>query len=773
MELPIAQTEKSPERLSAQPWLCALFAAVAILGCLIVGYEPVGGDPDRLYRPLKSELARSIREGKLPFWSDRFGLGVPPVAESQVAAFYPLNPILYRLLDVNTAYRFAMLLHYVASAGATYWYSRSLRLTPWGSALAAVAFTFCGFQAIHSSHEVFYHAVPYLPFALLLTEKYLASGRPGWLGALALALAAQLFLGHFQIQMWTAGLVLLTGLWRVLGDRRRWARLPMLIAAVIAGGALATVQLALTWEFARAVGQTQRSVADLSYYSFPPAHWVELALPRFFQGLVGGPEDPYWFGQQTTGYEAALYVGTVPLIFACAGYLTLRDGRMLNLWRWIVPASFALATMPRWWPQGYAALLQVPGLGYFRCPGRYTLLTSLGLALLGGLGFDRALGSRIFRAGLALAVVIAGCALAAGLQWSVQSGLRARPGTFGLPFGVLPALVSWSVGLGSIVAWRSGRVGGCVPFLVAAVELGILFHTSTTKWGWSVNLPGDSPVLRELQGDPALKRVGGVLENIPVRGQITTASPYLGITLPPPHPTLKQVIADRLEHPDDPVLKRWLRRFGVTHLVVDRPILAGDGETLVTRSDPALDRVVYRAADQPEKRSWRVLRLRVPFPGARVATQSRVVPDRNVMRDQLSRSDALDYVYYLPQDAPRGDGEPRANAARVLQWDGRSATIEHDGACDLVLARAYDPGWRASIAGGRDVAVHRADGGFQAIRVPGSGQTRVNVRYEPPSLQRGIAISIAAGAVVALLLGVELVRFIVSNVAKRRRDETA
>src|SRR5262245_31053307 len=67
-----------------------------VLGGLLVGYEPVGGDPDRLYRPLKSELARSLAVGKLPFWSERFGLGVPLVAESHVAAFYPLNLLLYR-----------------------------------------------------------------------------------------------------------------------------------------------------------------------------------------------------------------------------------------------------------------------------------------------------------------------------------------------------------------------------------------------------------------------------------------------------------------------------------------------------------------------------------------------------------------------------------------------------------------------------------------------------------------------------------------------------
>ena len=48
----------------AAPLLLALALAGALLGGLLVGYEPVGGDPDRLYRPLKSELARSLAAGE-------------------------------------------------------------------------------------------------------------------------------------------------------------------------------------------------------------------------------------------------------------------------------------------------------------------------------------------------------------------------------------------------------------------------------------------------------------------------------------------------------------------------------------------------------------------------------------------------------------------------------------------------------------------------------------------------------------------------------------
>src|SRR5262249_8023455 len=148
--------------------------------------------------------------------------------------------------------------------------------------------------------------------------------------------------------------------------------------------------------------------------------WFELALPRLVRELRLGPEDPYWFGQQTTGYEASLYVGTIPLVLALAGYLARPLDRNRLLWRIVVPASFAMATMPRCWPQGYLYLLAIPGLGYFRVPARYTLLTSLGLALLAGEGFDRSANEKSLRTGLAAALLFGIGAAVAAVLWTAR-----------------------------------------------------------------------------------------------------------------------------------------------------------------------------------------------------------------------------------------------------------------------------------------------------------------------------------------------------------------
>jgi hypothetical protein len=668
--------------------------------------------------------------------------------------------VLYRLLDVSTAYRLSMWLHYVALVATTYLLGRSIGIAPWGSALSAVGFTLCGFQTIHSSHEPFYHLMPYLPLALALAERLLATGRTFWFSLLALVLGVQWTLGHFQIQMWTSGLVVLVGVWHAAFDRSKWRRASGTIVAAGLGIALAAIQLGLSWQFAALVNQTGRTVDELSFYSFPPAHWFELALPRPIRELRLGAEDPYWFGQGTTGFEAALYIGTIPLIFALVGYCRRPAGASALLWRLIAPLAFALATMPRWWPEGYARLLDMPGLGYFRVPARYTLLTSLGLALIAGEGCDRAISALRFRLGLVASISFAGCAAVAAWNWSMRPDVHLASTISGAAGGTVWGALAWVLAILCVLAWRTNRLGSWAPLAAASIELGILFHLGTTQWGWSIRFPEQSPVLKSLAREPNLGLIGGELANLPLWIKAGTADPYIGFT----HPDITRVLvalqkrllrADPGGAPGEAqtnVLRVWLRRCRVTHLVGHGATPPALGSELRRLRDSVLDRVVYRRPDEAAVRMWWIVRLEDPFPEAYVAARASIVLDLRSLMDRLSIHDDLDRAWFLADDqiAER----PVARAARLVSWDGRAAVVEHDGPCDLTISRTFDPGWLARIDGGPEQPVLRVNGGLQAVRLQSSGRNHVTLRYRPPRLVLWATISAFSATILIVMAAV-------------------
>ena len=171
--------------------------------------------------------------------------------------------------------------------------------------------------------------------------------------------------------------MLVTALGRVSLDRMSWLRSFAVLVAVAWGAALASVQLGPSWYLAATVRQIARPPAELMFYSFPPAHWFEPVLPWLIRAISLGPEDPYWFGQQTWGYEAAFYVGTIPLVFAFVGALGRPASRSAGMWRILVPLGFASPPCRGGGRKDISRLLAVPGIGYFRSPAHYTAFLQL------------------------------------------------------------------------------------------------------------------------------------------------------------------------------------------------------------------------------------------------------------------------------------------------------------------------------------------------------------------------------------------------------------
>jgi hypothetical protein len=748
-----ASTTRSGRRRLPAPLLSALVVG-GVLAPLLAGYEPVGGDADRFNRPVKAELARALRAGTVPFWSDRYGLGAPLVAESQCGAFYPVNHVLYRVLDVGPAYRLAMWAHHVGMAAAMAWYAGRLGLGPAGAALAGVVLPLCGYNAIHASHEVHYQVIAWMPLALGLAEAVLAGGGLAAAAGLALVLGVQWTVGQFQFAVWTGALVLITAAWRVLADRAGWRRGGLVGGAVGLGMALAAVQLVPTAALVRQTERTgeARAAQDRMYFSYPPGHLAEPAVPRLFRAAAGGPNTAYWHAQQTSGWEAAFYAGTIPLLLAPLGLLAWTRPRAL--WVALGALGLALATMPRWSPDGYLLVLKVPGVGLFRAPARFTLLPTIALALLGGAGLDRLIdrGARRVGVGLALGALLGAAGLGAAWWWATGPGSRGQFGVDPVAQYLLPAAVAWGVALTLAILARAGLPAVVLVGLTAA-ELGWLYFTGPIAWGPAVRMPGDSPVLSKLVAIPDAGRVAGALENLPVRVGRDTATPYLGFPLWGINRAL-QAIGANPGSLADPAARAWLRARGVSHAVH----YAHEGESFPPvpegvavvweGTDPALDRVANRPDGRTDRLTWRVLALGPAGPPARVATRVQLAADdRAILREVVLGTASPETAWLLAADIPPAlRRQALAQAATLERWDGRAGTVSHDGPCLLIANVAADPGWRA-VVNGATVATTAADGGLLAVPLIGAGRSAVRLAYAPPGWEFARAVSLAGLAV--------------------------
>ena len=159
-----------------------------------------------------------------------------------------------------------------------------------GSALAAVSFTLCGFQAAHIVHEPFNQLMPYLPLCLLLggsvpdNRQARLAGRPG-AGLGQLSSRSGIFKSRCGPRAWSSC--------RAPGGCGRSERAGKVHSGAVAaccaglfwGLLIAWVQFRLTWELTGVSGFV-RPPHLMAAFSFPPAHWAQFALPEVFLGAA-------------------------------------------------------------------------------------------------------------------------------------------------------------------------------------------------------------------------------------------------------------------------------------------------------------------------------------------------------------------------------------------------------------------------------------------------------------------------------------------------------
>ncbi len=334
-----------------------------------------------------------------------------------------------------------------------------------------------------------------------------------------------------------------------------------------------------------------------------------------------------------------------------------RYNRHLAPWLLISAAALIMAMLPTLWPAGYKMVLNVPGVGWFRAPGRYVVLSSLGLCLFAGRGLDRAHEEPPILWGLGLSLAFAAGAAVWLVYWASSGDRQPVLNGSRLVLCLVAAAICWAVAILLVVAWRQHRIGAWALLLATAAELGWLYYTLTTIWGWGIDLPEQSTVLATLAAERGVGHVAGLVHDLPVRAGVAPIFPYTGFAPPPPHRALE--LATNYAAASTRMGLARLRRHGVTHGIWDEPVTREGVVTLMETEDPTLDRLVFKLPGAPGRSTWRIVRYPDPFPPVRAAIRVRIATHMQSLLSGIDFDPDPQTVWYAAEDQPPNLAEPR------------------------------------------------------------------------------------------------------------------
>jgi len=739
------------------------------------GYTYFFRDMSLAFIPWRLFQARELAEGRLPFWNPYVHEG-----EFMLPSFYPPD-FLHVLAPTPAFISWLLALHLPLAALSAYALARTRGMSRAGALAAGIVYSLGGFALSTLNLYVFLQALALAPLVILALDGSVERGGR-WTAAAAALVALAISTMGVEIAMQAVALGAVLALWRDASPTLSGAGSARLLAAMLLGIGLAGVPVFVTLgvlpETARGSGLAAPYAAALASH---PLALFQILIPDLF-GPLAAPMA--WWGSRFFAdgfpYFVSVYLGALVLVLGAIGMveaprrerLVLAAAALLALWYALGPTA------------GLWSLLQsVPGAGAFRTPSKSLFTFHLAAALLAGRGIDRLWRGPGWRA-LGIASATAACAIAAlalaaklgaagiaawlvldasgqeqfaerfprdALRAAVPLALAALVALAvvrdklrrALAAAILLGLLTFDLAragaginkqvpqfffglLPEIAAERLDRLDGARAFVYSG-----LF--SPTFQAWARMRQADADMWAFYASRQAHEPYVSVIDGVETAGSMdrTQMIPALTELAPalqdPRHvaqavPRLRQVAVSRvvsfdpLEHPD-------------LRLLASVPV----GYT-------GLSVRIYELAD-PWPRAFvacRVWSAQTRFDAVEVAQAAPFDPLRDVALETGTK------------EPPRETGcrQARASMAPVQPAEERFV-VDSDGPGWLVARGTHARGWRATLDGS-PAELRRADGRHRAVAIP-AGRHEVVMRYEPPGLSAGIALSALCAVLVAWL----------------------
>lgn len=704
------------------------------------------------FEPWAEVTHRAYWEGEVPFWNPYQGGGAPHVANMQSAVFDPLL-LGVKLSPTPLMWDLSLVAAFLLGAAAAYLFGRMLGLDVVPAVVSSGAFSLSGWFFLYSNNH-FSRSYVFLPVLFLLVELVLRSRRFLPVLGLAVAVAANIYIGMPEASFFVIGAAAAYAAFRVV--QVRTATAVRLSVVRLGGGAflgllLAAPLLLLFLEYEPLsfnLHKRQLARGTEADPAWGALHWI---IPWF----PGAPELPE--------PRPRNWIGVAVAISALVAVSGREETKRLRAWFFLVLGILVLAKiydvgMLEWvgrLPAAESAIFPI-----YAAP-----VASFAFAVLAGIGVQ-VLWSRDLRAGRFF--VLFGVLLTVLLATLAVSGrlgeIRAGPEKVWLGGALFAYLAVGAVLLSS----RLGRKwAACLLAGVVLAELLWLAPLPSRTYPTRADpfvAPGWMPFVRAAQRDEPFSRVfaldGKLYPNtasaLGLQDIRAVDALYVERYFRYVQAFIQPNVFDRFTGEEADPQYRGNPMFdvlGVSAVLAARD-LKGSGLRLVGRD---LDTRVYENTNA--------------YPRAWVVHDVHVVDGEDdafaLLQARARRSDGAfdpryEAVVESAEDTPgtpllalqdgRADCEAgRLDDATIERYTSNSVTIGVRAACPglLVLPDTYYPGWRATVDG-RDQPLYPTNGAFRGVTVP-AGTSQVEFRYEPRAFPVGIALAMGGLAVFAVL----------------------
>ncbi len=721
--------------------------------------------------PYRAFFAEELRAGRFSRWFPGLYCGMPLYSESQAGYLHPFKYLLYPWMETWKAFNLDTILSIWATGLGTYLWLRR-HVGPAGGLTGAAVFGLSGFVWGHFIHTSMINALASVPFVIWGLEYSWETRR--WRGAVlaGFAMACQVFAGHLQDTLFTAGIVGLYGLYRAATEpdtRRRITTIAFPVVVVTVGVLVSAIQ----WIPSKELLDRSPRAGGLAWEDLIFASWHPELLPTLVMREAYGTraKDTQWMNGYYPYHEMNAYMGLTAMGLAVvgAGGIGRRD-RWVNFWVLLVGIGSILML-------GKFTVLfdfahKIPIAGSSREPVRLHLWVSLGVAALAAVGVERLgrLGDVSLRGWLILAgvLVVASVPIMVYIYapiwtgpdiWNLQYH-RAKYGWLGRELtlgGIRTAVIAvfgYAIARAAARArslkWRAWWAG-LLPLVVIVDLLGAHWFDVPTvdPRYWTVQ-PESARMLKK---DPSLTRIFAIGDKS--SGEPGYESERGGINFMPVRDPLDWSLPPVWHVPSSrgntPMIPKRIDTFAnATEKGSWRHDLESDshivtGRNLNSRYSVYLPTVEAGAAFLHRNTSM--------LPRARMLAKVQYAGSEQEAAAALERLGVESRDRLVVEDPERPlpvDGDA-SGTAKIVEDLPERVVVETDsnGPMYLVLADTFDPGWTATVDG-QPAAILPAYVMFRAVKVPGD-KHRVVFEYQPAGFTAGAVLTALGLALAALL----------------------